>query len=209
MPHADEPPSATADPGLADPSESALRSAVAAGDQAAAQVMVERYYPIVIRTVRSHLPRRDDEEDVAQEVFMKIFSRLHQYRGPQPFGHWVSRIALFACYDRLRYHRRRPTLRMADFSNDEAAFIANALSDTGSDEATTHGEDRHELLAKLLDLLNATERVIIQKLDLDQCSVAEIADQTGWGASKIKVTALRARRKLATALQKLELHPTP
>ena len=49
-------------------------------DAPAAHALVEHLYPLVIRIVRSHLPRRLAEEDLAQEVFLKLFSRFAQYR---------------------------------------------------------------------------------------------------------------------------------
>jgi len=85
-------------------------------DQAAARELVDHLYPLVIRIVRSHLPRRVPEEDLAQEVFMKMFTRLEQYQGAVPFPHWVSRIAVTTCIDHLRAQKRRPEFRMADLS---------------------------------------------------------------------------------------------
>ena len=57
---------------------------------------------------------------------------------------------------------------------------------------------------KLLDTLNPTEQTVLRLLDLEQKSVREISDLTGWGISKVKVTAMRARRKLNETLQRLE-----
>ena len=64
---------------------------VRARDQAASRQLVEQLYPQVIRIVRSHLPRRVAEEDLSQEIFLKMFTRLDQYQGAVPFPHWVSR----------------------------------------------------------------------------------------------------------------------
>ena len=63
-------------------------------DQDAARQLVDHLYPLVIRIVRAHLPRRVAEEDLAQEIFLKMFTRLAQYQGAVPFPHWVSRIAV-------------------------------------------------------------------------------------------------------------------
>ena len=75
---------------------------VRARDQLAARNLVEHLHPLVIRIVRAHLPRRVLEEDLEQEVFMKMFTRLEQYQGNVPFTHWVSRIAVTTCIDHLR-----------------------------------------------------------------------------------------------------------
>ena len=92
-------------------------------DQAAAKDLVERLYPAVVRIVRNHLPRRESEEDLTQEVFLKIFAKLHQYRADMPFEHWVSRISLNTCIDHLRKQRNRPEYRWSDFSEDQQAIL--------------------------------------------------------------------------------------
>ncbi|HEX2100446.1 MAG TPA: sigma factor, partial [Candidatus Synoicihabitans sp.] len=54
---------------------------VRADDQLAARELVEHLYPLVIRIVRARLPRRVSEEDLTQDIFLKMFSRLDQYQG--------------------------------------------------------------------------------------------------------------------------------
>lgn len=171
-------------------------------DQAAARELVEHLYPLVIRIVRSHLPRRVAEEDLAQDVFLKMFTRLAQYQGNVPFTHWVSRIAVTTCIDQLRAQKRRPEFRWADLSENEAEVLDNVLSDTSTDTPSDAMAAR-ELVHKLLDQLAPADRTVIQMLDLEQKSVAEISALTGWGQSMIKVRAFRARRKLQKLFQEL------
>jgi RNA polymerase sigma-70 factor (ECF subfamily) len=180
-------------------------SLVAAGDEPAAVRMVDALYPHVIRIVRSHLPRCDDEEDLAQEIFMKVFSKLRQFDGRQPFEHWVARVALNTCYDRLRRQKARPQLSYADLSLDEGEFLEHALTTaTATPDADTCGDLALELLEKLIATLKPREQVVIRLLDLEERSVQEACELTGWGASKVKVTAMRARRHLCEALERLE-----
>lgn len=175
---------------------------VRARDQAAARELVEHLYPLVIRIVRSHLPRRVAEEDLAQDVFLKMFTRLAQYQGNVPFTHWVSRIAVTTCIDQLRAQKRRPEFRWADLSENEAEVLDNVLSDTTA-ETPSDSMAARELVGKLLDQLSPADRTVIQMLDLEQKSVAEISALTGWGQSMIKVRAFRARRKLQKLFQEL------
>lgn len=165
------------------------------GDQAAARELVDHLYPLVIRIVRAHLPRRVPEEDLAQEVYMKMFSRLAQYQGAVPFPHWVSRIAVTTCIDHLRAQKRRPEFRWADLSEGEADVL-DAVMTNEQDVAPDDAVEAHELVHKLLDQLNPEDRMVIQHLDLDQKTIAEISALTGWGQSMVKVRAFRARRKL-------------
>ena len=171
-------------------------------DQIAARELVEHLHPLVIRIVRSHLPRRVAEEDLAQDIFLKMFTRLDQYQGAVPFPHWVSRIAVTTCIDQLRAQKRRPEFRWADLSEDEARVLDNVTSGE-NDIAPNDAFSSRELLHKLLDRLRPDDRMVVQLLDLEQKSVAEISALTGWNQSLIKVRAFRARRKLRKLLAEL------
>ncbi|HEY1792644.1 MAG TPA: RNA polymerase sigma factor [Opitutaceae bacterium] len=164
-------------------------------DQAAAKDLVEHLHPLVIRIVRAHLPQRVSEEDLTQDIFLKMFSRIEQYQGAVPFTHWVSRIAVTTCIDQLRAQKRRPELRWADLSEGEAEVLTQSMS---SDDDVRPGDAvaSRELLHKLLGQLKPEDRLVIQYLDLEQRSVAEIASLTGWSKTLVKVRAFRARRKL-------------
>jgi RNA polymerase sigma-70 factor (ECF subfamily) len=165
------------------------------GDQSAARELVDHLYPVVIRIVRSHLPRRVAEEDLAQEIFMKMFSRLNQYQGAVPFPHWVSRIAVTTCIDHLRAQKRRPEFRWADLPENEAEAIDRVTSDESA-VAPNDALAARELVARLLEELKPEDRLVIQLLDLEGKSIAEIAAVTGWSQTLIKVRAFRARAKL-------------
>lgn len=172
-------------------------------DQAAARALVDHLYPLIIRIVRSHLPRRVSEEDLAQEVFLKMFSRLDQYQGAVPFPHWVSRIAVTTCIDHLRAQKRRPEFRWADLSETEAEVL-DAVMTNERDVAVNDAMAAHELVHKLLAQLKPDDQLVIRLLDLEQKSIAEIAQLTGWNQSLIKVRAFRARRKLQKLFQDLQ-----
>ena len=172
-------------------------------DQIAARELVDHLYPLVIRIVRSHLPRRVAEEDLAQEVFLKMFTRLDQYKGAVAFTHWVSRIAVTTCIDQLRAQKRRPEFRWADLSEQEAEVLDSVLTSEG-DVAANDALAAHELVYKLLGQLKPEDRLVLQLLDLEQHSVAEISGITGWNQSLVKVRAFRARGKLKKLFEELQ-----
>ncbi len=173
-------------------------------DQAACRQLVEALYPQVIRIVRSHLPRRVAEEDLAQEVFMKMFSRLDQYQGAVPFPHWVSRIAVTTCIDQLRAQKRRPEFRWADLPEKQAEVLDQVLTD---ERDATPGDAlaARELVDRLLGELKPDDQLVIRLLDLEQKTLAEISGLTGWNQTLIKVRAFRARRKLQKLFKQLQL----
>ena len=172
-------------------------------DQAAARELVAPLYPLVIRIVRSHLPRRVAEEDLAQDIFLKMFTRLEQYQGAVPFPHWVSRIAVTTCIDQLRAQKRRPEFRWADLSENEAELL-DAVMTNEKDVAANDAMASHELVHKLLDQLKPDDRMVLQLLDMEQKTIAEIGELTGWNTSLIKVRAFRARRKLRSMFLELQ-----
>ncbi len=124
-----------------------------------------------------------------------MFSRLEQYKGEVPFTHWVSRIAVTTCIDQLRAQKRRPELRWADLSETETQVL-DAVITNENDVAPDDAVAAKELIHKLLELLKPEDRLVIQYLDLEQKSIAEISELTGWNPTLIKVRAFRARRKL-------------
>ena len=172
-------------------------------DQVACRQLVEHLYPLVIRIVRSHLPRRVAEEDLAQDIFLKMFTRLEQYQGNVPFPHWVSRIAVTTCIDQLRAQKRRPEFRWADLSEKESEVL-DAVLTTEGEVAANDALAARELVTKLLEQLKPEDRLVLQLLDLEQHSVAEVSELTGWNASLVKVRAFRARAKLKKLFEELE-----
>ncbi|MBV9391879.1 MAG: sigma-70 family RNA polymerase sigma factor [Verrucomicrobia bacterium] len=172
-------------------------------DEAAAKELVQLLYPLVIRIVRKHLPRREQEEDLAQEVFLKVFTKIGQYQANMPFEHWVSRVAINTCIDHLRKQRNRPEYRWSDFSEEQQAMLENSV-DTSAIPAERSPEEIKELLYRLLTALKPHERLIVQLLYIDEKSVMDICDLTGWKSSKVKVVAFRARRKLTALAKKIE-----
>jgi RNA polymerase sigma-70 factor (ECF subfamily) len=179
---------------------------VRAHDDAAARALVEHLYPLVIKIVRAHRSRRLAEEDLAQEIFMKMFSRIEQYKGHDgvPFEHWLARLAVTTCLDALRAEKRRPEWRWADLGEREREWVEFFVGETPV-EPPGDAFAAREITEKLLAMLSAEDRCVITLLDLEQRSVAEICALTGWGASLVKVRAFRARRKLRKHAERLQL----
>jgi RNA polymerase sigma-70 factor (ECF subfamily) len=173
-----------------------------AGDLQASRRLVERLYSLVSKIVRAYVPPESCQEDWEQEVFLRVFARISQFRSDSPLEHWVARIAVNTCVDALRTRRRRRELRWSDLSAQEADAVRDAAS---GQNATSQFEaaSARELAGKLLDALSADDRVIVQMIDMEQQSVADVARLTGRTVTGVKVRAFRARRKLQKLFQHL------
>ena len=177
----------------------ALVAAARQGDESAAREIVRQLYPLVVRLVRSHRPRRTAEEDLCQMIFAKVFQKLSQFSGKVPLEHWVSRIAINTCINQIHAERARPEIREADLNDEEVAVINN-LAATSEELGPDRSFAARDLVERLLATLKPAERLVIDLLYLQQRSVAEIQALTGWGASFVKVRAFRARQKMKQQL---------
>lgn len=170
-------------------------SLVKRGDEDAARSLVDHLYPTVIRIVRRNLPRRASEEELAQDIFLKMFSQLDSYRGQAPFEHWVSRIATNHCLNALRAQSSRPEWRMGDLSEEQTEALLTVAQDTAQPNPAAALAAR-EFVEQLLECLSPEDRLIIRMQEMEGCTAEEIKAATGWPVSYIRVRAFRARAKL-------------
>ena len=172
------------------------------GDESAARALLAQLHPLVLKLVRAHRPRRADEEDLVQIVFMKVFTKLDQFSGAVPLEHWVSRIAVNTCLKAMRYERVRPEIRLSDLTEEEEQVVQR-LASTPDDLPETVDAMSRELLDRLLAMLSAEDRLVVTLLNLEQKTVAEVRQVTGWSTPLVKVRAFRARQKMKRLLEQL------
>lgn len=173
-------------------------------DESAARDLVEHLHPLVIKIVRAHLPRRTDEEDVLQDIFMKLFAKLDQYQGTVPIGHWVSKIALNHCFNLLRAQNSRPEWRMADLSEEHSEVLEAVASNPDRDPHPAEAMGAREILEVLLARLKPRDRMLIQLLEIEERTIDEVRQLTGWSSVLVRVGIHRARKKLNQLYQDLK-----
>ncbi len=165
------------------------------GDEKAILELFHYMYPHVAKLVQANLPAREGAEDLVQQVCIKVMSNLHQFSGKVPFLHWVSRIAVNTCLNQIRHEKRRPEIRLADLTEDEAGVIEH-LATSPHDLDASQQVAADELVSRLLEGLNPSDRILIRLMHLEGHTVEEISKLTGWNQSMIKIRAFRARAQL-------------
>jgi RNA polymerase sigma-70 factor (ECF subfamily) len=171
-----------------------LAARASRGDAAAFDQLVAHWKERVFQLAHRFFARPQDAEDVAQEVFLKMYRALPTYRSDAPFEHWLMRIATNACRDQLRERRRRPATPLAELTADAPVWLDRALA--GRALAAAESVAARLAAAELLATLPVKDRIVLVLLDVEGRSTEEVAALVGSTRAAVKVRAFRARRAL-------------
>lgn len=166
---------------------------VQAGEAAAQEALVRQFSPMVFRLVSRFFRHREDVEDLAQDVFFKVFARIDQVRPDQNFPGWLRQVTINTCYDELRKNRRR----------NAALEIYGPLHGEEPVAPEYEGVPEFGPARAALEALDPKWKIPLILKEVEEMSVAEIAQTMGITQTNVKVRLFRARKKLAASLTKL------
>ena len=181
--------------------EAELIAAVLKGDSSSFEPLIQKYSPRVFATARRYARLEREVEDIVQEVWIKAYQKLGSFRGDAPFEHWLMRMAVRTCYDFLRSHQRNRESAFSEISEEEDNWLERyAAAPESASEATDAAK---QLIQRILDQMSPAGRLIITLLEIEERSVKEIAELTGWSTPLVKVRAFRARAEMKKILARL------
>jgi RNA polymerase sigma-70 factor, ECF subfamily len=189
-----------------EPTDAELIKTVLGGETSAFEVLITRYQPRIFGTARKYARRESEVEDIVQEVFIKAFTKLSTFRGDSPFEHWLMRLAVRTCYDFLREHQRNREQTLSEITDEESRWLERITTDHDPIGDSESAAAARLVIHKLLEHLSPESRLIIQLLEIEEKSLKEIAQLTGWSIPMIKVRAFRARAAMRKTLERLEKH---
>jgi RNA polymerase sigma-70 factor, ECF subfamily len=184
-----------------EPTDAELIAAVLDGDAASFELLITRYQQRVFATARRYARRESEVEDIVQEVFIKAFQRLASFRGEAPFEHWLMRLATRTCYDFLRAHQRSRETAFTELTQEESDWLDRFV--TEPDAAGENAEAARLLIERVLSQLSPPARLIITLLEIEERTVKEISQLTGWSVPLVKVRAFRARAEMRKILARI------
>lgn len=184
-----------------EPSEAELIAAVLKGDTASFEPLVQKYSPRVFATARRYARRESEVEDIVQEVWSKAYQKLGSFRGEAPFEHWLMRLAVRTCYDFLRGHQRNRETSFSELTEPESDWLDRFVNQP--DSAGEDADAARQLVEKILQQLSPPARLIIMLLEIEDRSVKEISQLTGWSIPLVKVRAFRARAEMRKVLARI------
>src|SRR6476646_7803100 len=183
--------------------EAALIRRVQSRDEMAFREIVERYQSKVFSIIYGILRNRNDAEDIAQQVFAKVYFSLKNFDFRSSLLTWIYKITVNECYDYLRKKRVRKLVYESDFSQEDAQRMETSEPAVdGSVPADTRLAQR-DLILKLLSKVSEEERTLILMKEVEGHSVEELAGMTGLNENTIKVKLFRTRQKLLKAAGRL------
>ena len=174
------------------------------GDELAFEEIVRRYGPRVFRIAGRFFRQRSAVEEISQEVFLRAYTQLATYEGRGSFEGWISRIATNTCLNEIRKAKRHPEFYAADLTDDEQDWLETRVAGSSlSDDYFERGIIAADLADKVLGSIAPEDKMVLILLDGDELPVKDVCEITGWSQSKVKVRAMRARRKVRKTVDRL------
>ena len=172
------------------------------GDASAFNQIVSAYRRRIMGTISHVIGRPEDVEDVAQEVFIRLYFSLGQLRTAEVFEPWLYRLTVNASYDYLRKSRRRIESRMADLS-EQQVMMADAVA--GSRAQSDESEKRRvrDTVQELLSTVSEEDRILLTLKEVEGLSLKELEKVYNVNENALKVRLFRARQRVLKKMKEV------
>jgi RNA polymerase sigma-70 factor (ECF subfamily) len=165
-------------------------------DKEAFEELIRRHQHRVFAVAGGIVRRREDVEDVAQQVFVKAYFSLKRFDQRAAFSTWLYKITVNECWDMLRKRKVRPLVYEADLSEEQARQVISS-AEKGKDEPDISERlEARQRVERLLDGLDERDRLMLILKEVEGFSIEEIADVLDLNANTVKVRLFRARRRV-------------
>lgn len=172
------------------------------GDESAFAELVSRYehkvYSLAFRMTGNH----DDAQDLAQDVFVKVYHSLNRFRGEASFSTWLYRVASNVCLDSLRRRGRRPAVSLDAASVGDPSAVGDPRP---GPQAAAEANEVQAALQAAIASLSPKHRAMVVLRDVQGMSYEEVAYITGCALGTVKSRLSRARESLRGTLSRSEL----
>ena len=190
-----------------DKEEARFIARLASRDERAFNELVVLYQERVFRILSRMLGRRDEAEDMAQEVFVQVFKAVGTFRGDSKLSTWIYRIAVNLCKNRVKYLKRRHSE-----AQDEYEAMAERSPMTSGSGVTSGDIHRPDQMVEGLQLERVVQLCIVELepdfrevlilRDVEDLSYEELCEVTGLPDGTVKSRLHRARAMLKQAVER-------
>ena len=177
--------------------DSELISRAAGGDTSAFQALVERHRSMVYRVAFQFAGNHHDAEDIAQEVFIKVYRSLDRFRQDAQLSSWMYRIVMNACID---HRRRHSPAGAAPFGEEAEQKMLNTPEESPGPEATAYAGELGQVLEAEINRLPHGQRIVFVMRHHQGLKLCEIADALGLAEGTVKRQLHAAVHRLRQSL---------
>jgi len=170
------------------------------GDSGAFNQLVTAYRKRILGTISRLIGRPEDVEDVAQEVFVRLYYSLDQLRTAEVFEPWLYRLTVNASYDYLRRIKRRNESRMADLSEHQVMMADSAAGGKRNTEDENKAKVR-EFMNALFQHVSEEDRILLTLKEVEGLSLKELEKIYRVNENALKVRLFRARQRVLKAYE--------
>jgi RNA polymerase sigma-70 factor (ECF subfamily) len=190
-----------------DETEAQFVARLVARDESAFNELVVTYQRRVFALVFRMLGRREEAEDLAQEVFVQVFKAIDQFRGESKLSTWIYRIAVNLCKNRTKYLSRRHANRQEDVdAMAERSSLASAkgvsVGDVSRPDELVEGMQLEVVVKRAIAQIDPDFRAVLVLRDVEDLSYEEIASITGLPDGTVKSRIHRGRAQLRALVEK-------
>lgn len=168
------------------------------GDAVAFNEIVLAYRKRILGQITRLISRPEDVEDVAQEVFVRLYFSLDQLRTAQVFEPWLYRLTSNAAYDYLRKQKRRQEFRMSDLS-EQQVMMADATAGGKAEHEDQQQKKIRESVDALLGAVSEADRILLVQKEVEGLSLKELEKIYKVNENALKVRLFRARQRVLKA----------
>jgi RNA polymerase sigma factor (sigma-70 family) len=179
------------------PSDTDIIQQVLKGDQQAYAILVERYQSYVFTIVLRYVKSREDAEEVAQDIFIKAYRSLADFKGTAKFSTWLYTITTTTCITFLR----KKKLEVHSLDNEKVFAVADNL-DGGLSANQIEQKSKVAMVNEAIKLLSPDDAQVITLFYKGEQTLEEIAQALGKEVNAVKVQLHRARTRLKDKMQK-------
>src|SRR2546421_5841646 len=177
-----------------------LMGLASAGDTAAFEQLVERHQRMVIGTVGRMLGTNSDAEDIAQQVFVRVWKNLKRYEPRAKFTTWLLKITRNLVFNELRRRSRHPAVPLQSDTDEEERPLKDEQA--VSPDASLLEHELQEAIDAAIAQLPETQRMAVILRRYEELSYEEIADALDQSVSAVKSLLFRARTELRESLKR-------
>ena len=179
------------------PSDSEIISLVLKGDHNVYATLVDRYKSYVFTLTLRFTKNREDAEEVSQDIFIKAYRSLADFKGTAKFSTWLYTIVNTTCITFLR--KKRLDVKSLD---DEGTFELADNQDSGFKANVVEQKSRQNMVNQAIAMLNPDDAEIITLFYKNEQSLEEISQILGLEVNTAKVRLHRARGRLKEKMEK-------